>query len=45
MRWKRHVARTERSGTYSVYAGIPERKRPLVNSRRRWDDNIITDVQ
>jgi hypothetical protein len=46
MRWEGHVARTEESiGTCSVLASIPEGKRPPVNSRRRWEDNIIMDLR
>ena len=29
-----------RRGPYRVLVGIPDRKWPLVRSRRRWDDNI-----
>jgi hypothetical protein len=37
MRWEGQRARTrESTATYSVLAGIPEGKRQLVNSRRRW---------
>jgi len=36
-----HVARTgEMRNAYSILAGITERKRPLVKSRPRWEDNI-----
>ena len=46
MRWEGHIARAEEIiGTISVWAVIPEGKRQLVNSRRRWEDNIIMDVQ
>jgi hypothetical protein len=46
MRWEGHAASTEeRIGTYSILAGIPEGKRLLVKSKRRWEDNITMDVQ
>ena len=35
----------ERRGVYRVLVGKPEGKRPLVRSRRRWEDNIKTDLQ
>jgi len=34
----------ESIGSYNVLAGIPEGKRPFVNPRCRWEDNIIMDV-
>ena len=34
----------ERSGVYRVLEGKPEAKRPLGRPRRRWEDNIKTDV-
>ena len=41
-----HVARMgERRGVYRVLVGKPERKRPLVRPRRRWEDNIKMDLQ
>ena len=30
---------------YRVLVGKPEGKRPLVRPRRRWEDNIKTDLQ
>jgi len=46
MKWVRHVARMgEKRGVYMVLVGKPERKRPLGRSRRRWEDNINTDLQ
>jgi len=46
MRWVGHVARMgERRGVYRVLVGKPERKRPLVRPRRRWEDNIKMDLQ
>jgi len=35
----------ERRGVYSVLVGKPEGKRPLGRPRRRWEDNIKTDLQ
>ena len=32
-------------GVYSVLVGKPEVKRPLGRPRRRWVDNIRTDLQ
>jgi len=46
MRWAGHVARmVEKRGVYRVLVGKPEGKRPLGRSRRRWVDNISTDIQ
>ena len=45
MRWDGHVARIgEERGVYRVLVGKPEGKRPLGRSRRRWVDNIRTDL-
>jgi hypothetical protein len=35
----------ERSGECSVLVGNPSGNRPLGRPRRRWEDNIKTDVQ
>ena len=35
----------ERIGIYGVLVGKPEGKRPLGRPRRRWEDNIKTDLQ
>jgi hypothetical protein len=44
MRWAGHVARMgEERGVYRVLVGKPER--PLGRPRRRWVDNIRTDIQ
>jgi hypothetical protein len=32
-------------GVNRVSVGKPERKRPLVRRRRRWEDNIKMDLQ
>jgi hypothetical protein len=46
MRWAGHVARMEEGrGVYRVLVGKPEGKRPLGRPRRRWEDNIKTDLQ
>ena len=46
MRWAGHVARLRQGrGVYRVLMGKPEGKRPLGRPRRRWGDNIKTDLQ
>jgi hypothetical protein len=35
----------EGRGVYRVLVGKPERKKLLVRSRRRWEDNINADLQ
>ena len=48
MRWAGHVARMgeeRRVYKYRVLVGKPEGKRPLGRPRRRWVDNIRTDLQ
>ena len=35
----------EGRGVHGVLVGRPEGKRPLGRSRRRWEDNIKTDLQ
>jgi hypothetical protein len=46
MRPAGHVARMgERRDVYSVLVGKPEGKRPLGRPRRRWEDNIKTDLE
>jgi hypothetical protein len=46
MRWAGHVARRgEDRGVYRVLVGKPEGMRPLGRPRRRWEDNIKTDLQ
>jgi hypothetical protein len=45
LRWAGHVARMgERSGAYRALVGKPEKRRPLVRLRRRWEDNIKIDL-
>ena len=46
IRWVEHVARMgERMGAYRVLVGKPKGKGPLVKPRRRWENNINTDLQ
>ena len=46
LRWAEHVAcMGVRSGEYRVLVGKPERKRPLVKPRRRWENNIKMDLR
>ena len=46
MRWAGHVAGMgEMRGVYRLLVGKPEGKRPLGRPRRRWEDNIKTDLQ
>jgi len=46
IRWAGHVARMgEKRSVFRVLVGKPEEKRPLGRPRRRWEDNIKTDLQ
>ena len=46
MRWAGHVARMgEDRGAYRVLVGKPEGERPLGRPRRKWVNNIRTDLQ
>ena len=46
MRWGGHVAHMgEAMGVYRVLVRKPEGRRPLGRPRRRWADNIRTDLQ
>jgi len=46
MRWAGNVACVgERRGVYRGLVGKPEGKRPLGRPRRRWEDNIMIDLQ
>jgi len=46
MRWTGHVARMgEERRVYRVLLGKPEGRRPLGRPRRRWVNNIRTDLQ
>jgi hypothetical protein len=45
VRWTGHVARMgEVRNACSILVGKPEGKRPLGRLRRRWKDNIRTDL-
>jgi hypothetical protein len=45
MRWAGHVARMgEVRGEYNILDGKPEGRRPLGRPRRRWEENIKTDL-
>jgi hypothetical protein len=35
----------EERGVYRVLVGKPEGRRPLGRPRRRWEDNIMMDLQ
>jgi hypothetical protein len=46
IRWAGHVARMgEKRNAYRILVGKPEEKRPLGRPRRRWADNIKTDLR
>ena len=46
MRWTGHVARMgEGRGVYRVLVEKPEGKGPFGRPRRRWEDNIKTDLR
>jgi hypothetical protein len=46
MRWAVHVAGMEqRRGAYMVLVKKPEGKGTLGRPRRRWEDNVTTDLQ
>ena len=46
MRWAGHVARMgEERGVCKVLVWKPEGRSPLGRPRRRWEDNIRTDLQ
>ena len=46
MRWAGHVARMkEGTSAFKIVTGISAGKRLLGRPRRRWDDNIKTDVK
>jgi len=46
MRWSGHVVcMVAERGVYRVLVGKPEGRRPLGRPRRRWVDNIRTDLQ
>jgi hypothetical protein len=46
MKWVRHVAGVgEKTAAYRILVGRPEGRRPVGRPRRRWEDNIKTDLQ
>ena len=46
MRWAGHVAcMGEGRGVHRVLVGKPKGRRPLGRYRRRWEDNIKTDLR
>jgi hypothetical protein len=46
MRWSGHVAQMgETRNAYRILVGTPEGKKPLGRIRRRWVDNIKTDLK
>ena len=46
LRWAGHVARMEEVRVvHKVLVGKPEGTRPLGRPRRRWEDNIMMDLQ
>jgi hypothetical protein len=46
MKWVGHVARMrDRRGIYGVLVGKSEGKRPLVSTKRIWEDNIKMGLQ
>ena len=46
MRWAGHVARMEEGrSAFTILTGKPTGKRPLERPRRRWEDNIRTDLK
>ena len=46
MKWEGYVAnKGKETGAYRLMMGKPEGKRPLGRPRRRWGDNINTDLQ
>jgi hypothetical protein len=45
MRWAKHAARMgQPRNIYNILVGKPEGKRPLGRPRRRWEDNMKTDL-
>jgi hypothetical protein len=46
LRWTQNIARMgENRNTYRLWVSKPEEKRPLPRYRRRWEDNIQTDLR
>jgi hypothetical protein len=45
MKWEGHLARIwEKRNAYSLLVGKADGKRPLGRPRRRWVDNVRTDL-
>jgi hypothetical protein len=45
-KWAVHAARMEKSrGAYRVLVGKPESRRLFERPRRRWEDNVTTDLR
>jgi hypothetical protein len=40
-----HVAKMEKRNVFKILVGKPQGKRPLGSTRRRWENNIKTDVR
>jgi len=46
LRWAGHVARMEEGRrAFKMITGKPTGKRPLRRPRRRWENNIIMDLE
>jgi hypothetical protein len=45
MRWAGNVPRMGKANAQRILMGNPEGKRPLGRARRRWVDNIKTDLR
>ena len=46
LKWAGHVARmSEDRIAFKILTGKPSGKRPLGRPRRRWEDNIRTDLK
>jgi hypothetical protein len=46
LRWAGNVARMEEGVSgFNILTGKPTGKRPLGRPRRRWEDNIRTDIE
>ena len=46
LRWAGHVARMgEERTARRIFAGKPRSKRPLGRPRRRWEDNVLQDLE
>ena len=46
LRWAGHVARMEEGrSSFKILTGKSTGKRPLGRPRRRWEDNIRTDLE